>query len=67
MPLYEDDIRPRGFCTVAQVEGEFSFRSAPEGPVFSTKYRAGEEGFLPEGEHLPHPPQVIRSFNNHSY
>ena len=51
-----------GNSSPVQVDGEFSFR-APEGPVFSTKYRAGEEGFLAEGDHLPQPPQVTRVTN----
>ncbi|XP_063708824.1 endocuticle structural glycoprotein SgAbd-2-like [Culicoides brevitarsis] len=38
-------------------QGSFTWTS-PEGETFNVKYTADENGFQPEGDHLPTPPPV---------
>lgn len=39
------------------VEGSFSY-SSPEGDTISLTYIADENGFQPQGDHLPTPPPI---------
>ncbi|CAK1604174.1 unnamed protein product [Parnassius mnemosyne] len=42
----------------AQVaQGKFSYKS-PDGPIISLQYVADENGFQPQGDHLPTPPPI---------
>ncbi|RZB40274.1 Chitin bind 4 domain containing protein [Asbolus verrucosus] len=40
-----------------EVQGQYQFTS-PEGQIFRVAYVADENGFHPQGEHLPTPPPV---------
>ncbi|XP_063361514.1 endocuticle structural glycoprotein ABD-4-like, partial [Cydia amplana] len=42
---------------VQVAEGKFSYKS-PEGQLISLTYIADENGFQPQGEHLPTPPPI---------
>lgn len=47
-----------GSVNEAQVkQGGFSY-TGPDGVVYSTRYVADENGYRPEGAHLPTPPPI---------
>lgn len=39
------------------VSGSFSY-TAPDGQQIEVRYTAGQEGFVPQGAHLPTPPPI---------
>ncbi|XP_050304557.1 endocuticle structural glycoprotein SgAbd-4-like [Anthonomus grandis grandis] len=44
--------------TVVVLQGSFSY-TAPDGQVITVRYIADENGFQPEGDHLPTPPPAL--------
>lgn len=55
--IYEDQQGyPKG-PDIQAVQGQFQYQS-PEGQVIRLTYVADENGFQPQGEHLPTPPPI---------
>ncbi|KXJ70777.1 hypothetical protein RP20_CCG022514, partial [Aedes albopictus] len=54
----QGDVKNKGSENQIQtVQGSFSYTS-PEGQVISLTYVADENGFVPQGDHLPTPPPI---------
>ncbi|XP_066144075.1 cuticle protein CP14.6-like [Euwallacea fornicatus] len=52
-----------GNNTLLVLQGSFSY-TGPDGHVYSVKYVADENGFQPEGDHLPTPPPGLEGVAN---
>ncbi|XP_019867095.1 endocuticle structural glycoprotein SgAbd-8 [Aethina tumida] len=52
----EDPENPTGGL-IQVIQGTFSY-TAPDGQVITLRYTADENGFQPQGDHLPTPPPV---------